>query len=71
MSRKLEQLAYIEGCSVESLLDMASASETVPGICIIPDCDYHTYVEPDCDEGYCQNCEIQTVKSCLVLAGIL
>ena len=41
------------------------------GICINPDCDYTTDVEPDCRNGYCECCGTQTVKSGLVLAGII
>lgn len=33
--------------------------------------EYTTTVEPDCDSGWCENCETQTVKSALILAGII
>ena len=40
-----------------------------PGIC--PDCFYSTEVEPDQDKGWCEECESGTVKSALILAGII
>lgn len=42
-----------------------------PGICADPDCDYSTEVEPDCDGGWCECCDDQTVVSCLVLGGFI
>lgn len=33
------------------------------GICMNEGCDYTTMVEPDCDSGWCEECETNTVKS--------
>ena len=53
---------YIEGSMFSSI---------VGGICNNPDCDYTTDVEPDQDRGYCEICGTRTVKSGLILTGIL
>jgi hypothetical protein len=41
------------------------------GICKNPDCSYTTEVEPDCRTGYCEECQTQTVRSLLVLLGLI
>lgn len=57
-----DSLDFLEHCSTDSV---------VPGICCKLDCDYTTEVEPDCRSGYCEECGTQTVKSALILAGII
>jgi hypothetical protein len=68
---KLEVLAEIEGVDVIELLEGAAFDSVCPGICMSPDCDYTTEVEPDCHDGYCEACEKQSVKSALVLANMI
>jgi hypothetical protein len=54
---KLDRL--IESAGYESLEDLATAVVTdsvSPAICIDPDCDYTTEMEPDQDAGYCEIC---------------
>ena len=69
---KIQKLAYLEGFdTVEELLDAAVSDSVCPGICVRPSCDYTTEVEPDQRHGYCEVCGTQTVKSCLILAGIM
>lgn len=69
MSMKLDDLADIEGMDVEEMLEEATYDSVARGICM--NCDYTTEVEPDCDSGWCEECETNTVKSCLVLAGLI
>ena len=57
-----DSLDFLEHCQSDSV---------VPGICCNRNCDYSTGVEPDCISGYCEECKTQTVKSALVLAGII
>jgi len=72
MTNKLAMLMKIEGYRDVVDLFAAVLSDSVsPGICINPDCDYSTEVEPDQDRGYCENCGTQTVKSALILAGLI
>ena len=68
---KLDELADMEGLSVEDLLEEASCDSVCPGICVTQGCDYTTEVEPDCTSGWCEMCGKKTVKSALVLAGII
>ena len=44
---------------------------TVPGICMNDDCDYTAHYEPDQDRGWCELCGTNTVKSAMVLLGII
>jgi len=68
---KLEKLAEIEGTDDFEMLVEASLDSVVPGICTNKDCDYTCSVEPDQDRGFCENCQTQTVKSCLILAELI
>ena len=71
-SEKLELLAEIEGFSDSmDLLEAFVTDSVCPGICMNEDCEYTTEVEPDCTSGYCENCCTQTVKSAMVLAGVI
>ncbi len=72
MASKLAVLMEIEGYDDSlSFLEEVSTDSVCPGICINPDCDYTTSVEPDSRSGYCEECGTQTVRSALVLAGII
>jgi len=68
---KLDLLCDIEGMDEMEMLEMATFDSIAPGICMNPECDYTTNVEPDCDSGWCEFCGTNTVKSCLMLKGII
>jgi hypothetical protein len=68
---KLQQLADMEGIPVLEMLEEATFDSIAPGICTRPDCDFTTEVEPDQRLGLCEYCEAHTVKSCLVIAGLI
>jgi len=68
---KVRELAEQVGMDVEEMLEEATFDSVAWGICTNPDCDYTTQVEPDCQEGYCEECQTQTVKSCLILMGLI
>jgi len=68
---KLSKLAEIEGMDEMEMMEQASFDGISPGICTNKGCDYTTTVEPDSSEGYCEECDTNTVASCLVLAGII
>ena len=72
MANKLDQLAEDFGyySSYAMLKEMVFES-VVPGICMREDCDYSTDVEPDCRDGWCECCEDNTIKSCMVLGGVI
>ena len=65
----LEQLAEIEGYDdTLELLEAVGFDSVVPGIC---QCGYSCEVEPDSSDGWCEECQTNTVKSALVLADII
>ena len=69
---KLQKLLEIEGYANITELLAASITDSVsPGICTNEGCNYTTQVEGDQDRGYCEACGTGTVKSGLVLAGVI
>jgi hypothetical protein len=68
---KLDRLASIWGMSTSAFIEEYALDEVVPGICMNPDCDYATNVEPDQTEGWCEECEMRSVRSGIVLAGLI
>lgn len=68
---KLQELADIEGLSIDELFEQATFDSICPGICRNPDCDYTTEVEPDSVEGWCEVCKTNTVTSALRLGGLI
>lgn len=69
---KLERLLQIEGYdSVEQLAEAVVSDSVSPGICTNDGCDYTVEVEPDQTQGWCEACGTGTVKSALVLAGLI
>ena len=53
---------------LESIEDILLDS-TVPAVCKY--CKYTTDLEPDCTNGYCENCNKQSMVSVLVLLGMI
>ena len=71
-SPKLQKLAEIEGFdTVDAMIEARVCDSVVPAICMNDDCDYTTGMEGDQDRGWCEVCETNTVKSCLLLAGLI
>lgn len=70
--KKLERLATDWGFdSVGSMLEAYGVDSTVPAICTHGDCDYSTLMEPDQREGWCEACGDNSVRSFLVLMGVI
>ena len=69
---KLIALAETEGYSdVTEFLGDYALDSVVPAICMSPDCDHTTDLEPDQRAGYCDACGRPTMKSALVIAGMI
>jgi len=68
---KLDQLASVWGLSVHEFIEEYALDEVVPGICLNTGCEYTTEVEPDQTEGWCEECEMRSVRSGIVLAGLI
>ena len=69
---KLDKLTEIEGFSnVEDLLEATITDSVSPAICMNDGCSYSAEMEPDQDRGWCEECGTNSMKSALVLAGII
>ena len=69
---KLLTLAKAEGFeNVDDMVTSVAMNGVVPAICMTPDCDHVEGMEPDQARGWCPECEDNTMKSCLVLKGLL
>lgn len=69
---KLEILAKQYGySSADELLEEYGADSLMPGICMNEGCECVTECELDQREGWCGACGTTTVKSALVLAGVI
>jgi hypothetical protein len=70
--QKLQKLIQIEGYDDElALLQDAVMDSVCPAICMNPGCDHTADLEPDQDRGWCEVCSTNSMKSALVLAGII
>jgi hypothetical protein len=70
--QKLQKLVEIEGFKDDISLFAAVVSDTVcPAICMNDGCDYTSEMEPDQDRGWCEVCGTNSMKSALVLAGLI
>lgn len=68
----LKELAEAEGFDdVMVMLETATFDSIAPGICTDNSCRHTQDCEPDAIANWCEVCEENTVKSCLVIAGII
>ena len=70
-ANKLATLCDAFGVDQMQMLANASFDSVAPSICMNDYCDYTAEMEPDQREGWCEECETNTMQSCLVLAGII
>ena len=69
---KIETLLYDWGYSnTEDALEALATDSVSPGICMNETCNYSIEVEPDCRDGYCEECRTRSVTSLLVLLGVI
>lgn len=69
---KINDLADVYGYENDmEMLELMAFESVVPGICTNEDCSYTTDVEPDATDGWCEECNTGTVKSCMVLMGVI
>lgn len=68
---KLEALADSEGMGVDELFESYGFDDVIPGICTNDGCSFTAGYEPDQDEGWCAECQTQTVASALILSGVI
>ena len=68
----LERLAEIEGYdSTDALLQANVLDSVCPAICTNDGCGYTTDLEPDQDQGWCEVCAQNSMKSALILAHLI
>ena len=66
----LNQLANDYGFDgVSDMLEACMFDSVCPAICTV--CGYTTDMEPDQNRGWCEECGKNTVKSALILAGVI
>ena len=69
---KLLILAETEGyADVADFLEDYGPDSVVPAICMAPDCDRTAELEPDQRAGFCEACGPPSMKSGLVIAGMI
>jgi hypothetical protein len=69
---KLKALSENEGFEdMQEFLENLMSDSVCAGICTNDGCEYTTQVEPDQTEGWCEECKTNSVKSGLVIAGII
>lgn len=69
---KLASLVRSEGYeTLDTMLEEIVSDSISPGICMNDGCDYVCEVEPDQASGWCEECRTNSVKSALVLAGMI
>ena len=69
MSYGVDDLAGDYGSSAMELAQVYIYDSCVPAICT--ECGSTYEYEPDCSEGYCEECESKTVQSLFILLGIM
>lgn len=67
---RLQIVADDQGMSIMEMLEKYATDSVVPGICtkclgVVDRC------EPDATENWCDECDEGTVKSILILAGVI
>lgn len=68
---KLDRLLELEGMDEMEMLEQGVTDGLCYGICYNDGCDATYQYEPDSTEGWCEECHQGTVKSALVLAGMI
>lgn len=71
-NQKLRVLYSEEGITTRTeFLKLYGGESAVPAICSNEACDYTDLMEPDQDEGWCPECETNTLVSGLILLGVI
>lgn len=72
VQEKLQKLIEVQGFQDELELMQEGLMDAVcMAICMNPDCSYTGEMEPDQRYGWCPECRSNSMKSGLVLAGII
>ena len=68
----LQEVADIYGYEDEmDMLEDCVTDSLVPCCCRNDNCEYTTELEPDCTNGWCEECREGSLVSVLIMAGIM
>lgn len=67
----IEIIQQIEGNHIESIVENAMFDSCVIGICMNDGCEFTTEYEHDQNKGWCEECDTGTVKSAMLLLGVI
>ena len=56
---------------ITAVAEAALSDSVSPAICMNEGCTYTCEMEPDQDRGWCDECHTNSMKSALVLAGLI
>lgn len=68
---KITLLVEQYGMSINELLEEYGTDSVAPGICMNPRCGFTAEYEPDQREGWCEECDTPSVRSILILMGVI
>jgi hypothetical protein len=72
VNEKLKKLLEVGGFTDDLAFMQAALSDAVClAICMNPDCSYTEGLEPDQKRGWCPECHTNSMKSGLILAGVI
>jgi len=72
VQEKIKFLTELEGFTDEiEMMQEFIMDSLAPAICMNPDCNYTAHYEHDSREGWCENCNTNTVASIYVLMGVI
>ena len=69
MTYGLQELLDAYGLTLEQITEEGIDSGCCASICT--ECGATQYMEPDQDQGWCDDCKKNTIKSALILAGMI
>lgn len=69
---KINKVLEIEGYDdITELMEESLFDGRCPAICMNEECDYTEDMEPDVTDGWCPECETNSMKSPLILGGLI
>jgi hypothetical protein len=68
---KVHELLDQEGMTREEFLEEYGLESIVPGICMNVECHNVYHYEPDQTRGWCETCKDNSVKSGLIIMGVM
>ena len=67
----IEMIEEMEGEDIMDIAERGTFDGVCTGVCMNEDCQFTMEYEPDQDQGWCYECRTNTVKSALILLGVI